>query len=109
MIFTSSFTSTYDCESLYYRLPSQQGSSSVDNQKKYLQQLRAVEEAKRRMDAERYQGMQAARQDYISRLEEAEVSREAYETAKRRREMEEAKQDLGVLDLLKQRKRKRTP
>ncbi|CAJ1935095.1 unnamed protein product [Cylindrotheca closterium] len=38
--------------------------------------------------------MQTARQDYISRLQEEEISCQTYESAKRQREMEEAKQEV---------------
>lgn len=96
MIFASPFPYDYDSEPHCYRPAYQQPSPSYyknnKESRRYLQQLRAAEEAKRRAEAQRYQRMQAARQDYISRLQEEEAYRRAYEAAKRRRESEEAKQ-----------------
>jgi hypothetical protein len=93
MIFESPVPYGYDSEPHYCRPAYQQCSPSFYNQKRrYLQQLRDVEGEKRRVEAERYQRTQAARQDYISRLQEEEASRQAYAAAKRRREVEEAKQ-----------------
>ncbi|KAL3942291.1 MAG: hypothetical protein SGBAC_003500 [Bacillariaceae sp.] len=95
MIFATPFPYDYDSEPHYYRPTYQQPSPLYygnQESRRYLQQLRAVEEAKRRREAHRYQRMQAARQDYISRLQEEEAYRQAYEEAKRRRETEESKQ-----------------
>jgi len=92
MIFASPFPYGYDSQPYYYQPAYQQPSPSYYNQRRYLQQLRAEEEAKRRAEAQRYQRMQAAREDYIRRLQEEEAYRQAYEEAKRRRQIEEAKQ-----------------
>jgi len=84
MMFSSPFFDGYDSDPYYYQPAYRQPS-----RRRYLQQMRAAEEAKRRAEAHR---REQARQEYLRQLQEEEAYRQAYEAAKRRREMEEARQ-----------------
>lgn len=88
---TSTPHKDYDDEPHFYRPAYKQSSLSLfENQKsKCLQKLRATEEAKRHVEAERYRRMQEARQNYILRLQEEEAYHQAHEAAERRIEIEE--------------------
>jgi hypothetical protein len=104
MIFASPFLYGYDREPHYYQpayhhqrsTPYYGGRRSEDerDQGEYelLEQFRAAQQAQRRAKAQKYQRMQVARKEYIDRVKEEEAYRQAYEAAKRRRQMEEAKQ-----------------
>lgn len=84
-MFSNPFFDGFDSDPYYYQ-PAYQHPS----RRRYLQQMRAAEEAKRRR-AEAEQREADARQEYLRQLQEEEAYRQAYEGAKRRREKEEAR------------------